>query len=223
MSAWWEDYIDDPQPGNQHWAKEFRQNFRLPYASYVMLLDMISSEASDGLFDRWIKAYERTNKYKNKGFANRIASLGFAYLGRGWTFDDMKDVTYISRDVHRLFFLRQAHLGAKSKSTMRTYNLTCNHRRQILHTTSGHPGRWNDKTLIRFDTFMSELRDGGLDDKMDFELRTRQGMTSDEEGDDRILRLKGAYVIVDNGYLEWSTTVPPVKDSQPVGAEVFSG
>jgi hypothetical protein len=96
---------------------------------------------------------------------------------------------------------------------MRTYNLTCNHRRQILHTTSGHPGRWNDKTLIRFDTFISELRDGGLDDKMDFELRTRQGMTSDEEGDDRILRLKGAYVIVDNCYLEWSTTVPPVKDS----------
>ena len=70
------------------------------------------------------------------------------------------------------FSLRQTHLGAKSKSTMRTFNLTCNHRRQILHTTSGHPGRWNDKTLICFDHFMSELRDGGLDNKMDFELRT---------------------------------------------------
>jgi hypothetical protein len=33
MSAWWEDYIEDPQPNNQHWAKEFRQNFWLPYAS----------------------------------------------------------------------------------------------------------------------------------------------------------------------------------------------
>jgi hypothetical protein len=48
---------------------------------------------------------------------------------------------------------------------------------------------------------------------MDFELRTRQGMTRDEEGEDRILRLKGAYVIVlDNGCLGWSTTVPPFKD-----------
>ena len=36
---------------------------------------------------------------------------------------------------------QQAHLGFKSKSTMRTYNLTCNHRRQILHTTAGHPER----------------------------------------------------------------------------------
>jgi hypothetical protein len=52
MSAWWEDFIDDPQPGNQHWAKEFRQNFRSPYASYVMILDMISSDQTEGLFDR---------------------------------------------------------------------------------------------------------------------------------------------------------------------------
>jgi hypothetical protein len=37
-------------------------------------------------------------------------------------------------------------------------------------------------------------------------------MTRDKEGEDRILRLKGAYVIMDNGYLEWSTTVLPVKD-----------
>ena len=41
--------------------------------------------------------------------------------------------------------LRQVHLGFKSKSTMWTYNLTCNHRRQILHAMAGHPGRWNDK------------------------------------------------------------------------------
>ncbi len=280
MSAWWEDYIEDPQPNNQHWAKEFRQNFRLPFASYVMLLDMISSDKSEGLFDRWTKAlgdscYKRgeNNKKNKKVSPIELLLLGsLRYLGRGWTFDDMRDVTYISRDVHRKFFhqfvtfgatvlypmyisvpqtveelqdceneyniagfpgcigstdathiplekvcvsLRQAHLGFKSKNTMRTYNLTCNHRRQILHTTSGHPGRWNDKTLIRFDTFMSELRDGAFDDKIAFKLRTRQGMSLDDEGrgNDRTLELKGAYVIVDNGYLEWSTTVPPFKTS----------
>ena len=42
--------------------------------------------------------------------------------------------------------LRQAHLDHKSKVTMRTYNLTCNHRT-----------RWNDKTLICSDNFKSEL------------------------------------------------------------------
>ena len=280
MSAWWEDYIEDPQPNNQHWAKEFRQNFRLTYASYVMILDMISSDKSEGLFDRWKQCddscyAQRENNKKNKKVSPiELLLLGsLRYLGRGWTFDDMRDVTYISRDVHRKFFhqfvrfgatalypmyvsvpqtveelqdceneyniagfpgcigstdathiplekvcvsLRQAHLGFKSKSTMRTYNLTCNHRRKILHTTSGHPGRWNDKTLVRFDSFMSNLRDGAFDDKIEFKLKTQQGMPTNDDkqvGDDRTLTLKGAYVIVDNGYLEWSTTVPPLKSS----------
>jgi hypothetical protein len=114
--------------------------------------------------------------------------------------------------------LRQAHLGFKSKRTMRTYYyLTCNHRRKILHTTSGHPGRWIDKTLVRFDLFMSNLCDGAFDDKMEIELKTRQGMQCDDEhvvGEDTwTLKLKGAYVIFENGYLEWSTTVPPLKSS----------
>ena len=67
---------------------------------------------------------------------------------------------------------------------------------------------------------MANLRDGAMNENMNFELRTRQGLTtaSDEEraaGDKnvRTLKLKGAYVIVDNGYLEWPTTVPPVKKS----------
>lgn len=272
MSAWWEDYILDPRPGEKVWAKEFRNNFRLPYASYVMLLDLISSEASNGMFDRWTKAYERKNNKKNKQVSPiELLLLGsLRYLGRGWTFQDMKDVTYISRDVHRKFFhqfvkfgarvlypmyvsapntveelkdcereysiagfpgcigstdathiplekvftsMRQSHLGHKGKATMRTYNLTCNHRRKILHTTQGHPARWNDKTLVRFDTFMLELRDGALNEQFDFELTTRQGMTSDENGEDRTLKLKGAYVIVDNGYLEWPTLVPPLKST----------
>jgi hypothetical protein len=40
-------------------------------------------------------------------------------------------------------------------------------------------------------------------------------MSLDNEGrdKDRTLELKGAFVIVDNGYLEWSTTVPPLKTS----------
>ena len=107
MSAWWEDFIQDPRPEDKHWAKEFRQNFRLPYASYVMLLDMISSDASIGLFDRWIKAYERKHNNKNKKVSPiELLLLGsLRYLGRGWTFDDTKDVTYISRDVHRKIFI----------------------------------------------------------------------------------------------------------------------
>jgi hypothetical protein len=79
-----------------------------------------------------------------------------------------------------------------------------NHKRKILHSTTGHPGRWNDKTLVRFDHFMDDLRNGAFDETMKFELQTSSGET---------INMCGAYVIVDNGYLSWSTTVPPMKNS----------
>jgi hypothetical protein len=116
MSAWWEDYIDDPQPGNQHCAKEFRQNFRLPYASYVKILDMISSDQSEGLFDRWkmnSNCYESENKKNKKVSPIELLLLSLlCYLGRGWTFDNMRDVAYISRDVHRKFIHEFVKFGA---------------------------------------------------------------------------------------------------------------
>jgi hypothetical protein len=184
------------------------------------------------------------------------------YLGRGWTFDDLEECTYIARDVHRVFshkfvefaavFLyprkvtlpstleelkeceleyrkagfhgcigstdathinidnlsfgvRQAHLGFKSKGiTTRTYNLTVNHRQRILHSTTGHPGRCNDKTLIKFDGLIDQLRRGQFNSTMSFNLEMRTG-------DSRTIN--GCYVIVDNGYLQWSTTVSPHKSS----------
>ena len=68
------------------------------------------------------------------------------------------DATHVPLDKVTASF-RQAHIGFKggSETTSKTYNLTVNHRRQILHMTRGHPGRWNDKTLVRFDPFMADL------------------------------------------------------------------
>ena len=43
--------------------------------------------------------------------------------------------------------LKNNHLGAKSSHNTRRSNLTCNHRRQILHTTRGGPGHWNDSKV----------------------------------------------------------------------------
>jgi hypothetical protein len=105
------------------------------------------------------------------------------------------------------FTIRQGHLGYKMSATTRTYNLTVNHKRQILHSTTGHPGRWNDKSVVRHDDFMDQLRRGSFDDLMGFVL-----LTTDDNGKQKEIQMKGAYVIVDNGYLAWSTTVPPLKD-----------
>ena len=41
-----------------------------------------------------------------------------------------------------------AHRTFKLAGTARTYNLTVNHRRRILHTTSGHLATWNDIKII---------------------------------------------------------------------------
>jgi hypothetical protein len=103
--------------------------------------------------------------------------------------------------------LRNQHLAAKLPGTARTYNATVNHRRRILSTTTGHPCRWNDKTLILFDTFACGIYrgDNALKDVV-FELFER-----DADGNVISVTYNGCYVIVDNGYLSWSTTVPPTK------------
>jgi hypothetical protein len=134
------------------------------------------------------------------------------------------DATHIPLDKVTASF-RQAHLGYKmgSDATTRTYNLTVNHRRQILHTTTGHPGRWNNKTLVRFDSFMADLRDGAFDEMMEFTLKRKKMVDTaclnlehcdcEMEDDVENVTIKGAYVIVDNGYLTWPTTMPPMKDT----------
>ncbi len=53
------------------------------------------------------------------------------------------DCTHITTERCE-YNLKNNHLGNKSSHTTRTFNLMCNHRRRILHTTRGGPGRWND-------------------------------------------------------------------------------
>lgn len=101
---------------------------------------------------------------------------------------------------------RQGHLGFKSSHTARAYNITVNHRRQILSTTSGHPARWNDKTLQLFDPFMEQLHEGKILDDLVFQL-----YSLDAEGSVVKTNYQGGWLLVDNGYLSRSTTVPPIK------------
>ena len=100
--------------------------------------------------------------------------------------------------------LKNNHLGAKNALTTRTFNLTCNHRRHILHTTNKGSGRWNDQSMVRLDTFVSGIRGGTVLNDVDFKL-----LALDKRGNTKTLHFKGAYLICDNGYLNWSCTVPP--------------
>jgi hypothetical protein len=101
---------------------------------------------------------------------------------------------------------RQSHLGFKMPHTARTFNLTVNHRRLILSTTVGYPGRWNDKTLVMFDEFVRGMYEGKVLDDVEFVL-----LEEDESGNIVERTYKGAWLVVDNGYLKWATTIPPLK------------
>ena len=235
--------------------KKFRLRFRLPYDQYWKLLHLV--ESNYAYFERHLK---RTSK------PIELLLLGtLRYLGRGFTFDDLEELTAIGKETHRKFFhafiafgrtilfdkyvcqptlaeimrlhatefnmagcngamgssdgvhvmcekipaaLRNVHIGHKMGFTARSYNVTANHRRFILSTTCGHPATYNDKTLVLFDPFIRGIYDGSLYSDMEFKLWEK-----DEDGNEVEQCYKGCWVIVDNGYHQWSTTIPPVKVS----------
>ena len=65
---------------------------------------------------------------------------------------------------------KQQNTGGKSSHTTHAFNITVNHRRRIISTTKGYPGRWNDKTLVTFDDFMRGIQDGEKLAHVDFDL-----------------------------------------------------
>ena len=70
--------------------------------------------------------------------------------------------------------LRHVNKGPKKDLPSRSYNLSCNHRKQIPYTTSGHLSRWNYKKLQRFNKFMTGIRKGIIMDDVIFELYDKE-------------------------------------------------
>ncbi len=65
-----------------------------------------------------------------------------------------------SGDATHVGLLNFTTNGQNPKLNMpsRTYHIFVNCRRRILSTISGHPGRWNDKSLILYDTFATDMK-----------------------------------------------------------------
>lgn len=142
------------------------------------------------------------SEYKLAGFPGAVGST---------------DATHILIERLQCRF-RQSHIGFKMTHTARTYNVTVNHRRQILSTTKGHPARWNDKTLATFDDFMQMINDGTILNDVRFELYD----LDDNDGSVVMQTYQGAWLLVDNGYHSWATTVPPIKTTMKKSEIRFS-
>ena len=51
-----------------------------------------------------------------------------------------------------------SHQGFKLSAPARTCDVTCDHSCRILGVTMGHPGTWNDKTLMLFDQLIMDVK-----------------------------------------------------------------
>ena len=109
--------------------------------------------------------------------------------------------------------LKNQYLGSKSSHSTRAYQLVVNHRRQIISSTVGYPGRWNYKTIVRFDGFVTDIQRGLFLKDHKFTLKESEGEDVDYEG---------AWNLVDGGYLNWSSLICPFKNTMSVKDTTWS-
>lgn len=95
-STWYSLYVAaSPQTDAQH--KKFRRRFRMPYQSYLNLLE-------DARIGGWFPNVGKKDATGRAGAPLELLLLGaLRYIGRGWTFDDLEEATGISEERHRRF------------------------------------------------------------------------------------------------------------------------
>ena len=104
---------------------------------------------------------------------------------------------------------RSNHKGKEGSATL-SYEVTVNHRKKIIADTIGHPGCRNDKTVVKFDGFVTLIHDRGPYSDVEFDIKKYDGT---------ITKGKGLYLIVDGGYQKWRCLQCPLKHTSiPKGA-----
>ena len=98
------------------------------------------------------------------------------------------------------------HVDFKLKFPSRAYDVSVNHRRQIIFSTNEHPVSWNDKTLWTFDQVMGDISSDNL-------LAGVKCTLYDQKTAGEIIKVQysGAWQLVDNSYLTWFTVIPQMK------------
>lgn len=82
------------------------------------------------------------------------------------------------------------------------FQVIASHSRKILAVTPSFFGSWNDKTIVKFDKQVNELRFSPFYTNYEWFLLNSDGMR---------MQQKGLYLICDGGYHRWPTLIPPYK------------
>jgi hypothetical protein len=70
---------------------------------------------------------------------------------------------------------RNSCIGKEGFPTL-AYSMTCDHTRKIMACSGGFPGTYNDKTIARYDAFISEVAQNPLFKNFKYNLETKQGV-----------------------------------------------
>ena len=120
MTYWYATYIDEPDIENLSFQKQFHLHFRLPYAQFLELSELMEES---GCFLHW-KDGNRDAYGKDSTPLRLLLLCSLRYLDRGFTFDDLSDITAITEEVIRVFSTVLLTLGAQFCLTS-----TCRYRR----------------------------------------------------------------------------------------------
>ena len=81
------------------------------------------------------------------------------------------------------------------------YSCTVDHHRRILGSTSSFYGARNDKTIVRHDTYITDVRIKKVHEEVEYDMFINGVLK----------RVKGVYYLCDGGYHRWSCMINPIK------------
>lgn len=118
-----------------------------------------------------------TEEYRRNGFPGCIGSV------------DVTHVTWWRPSSN----LKQYCASRYHKITL-AYEVTVDHNRRCLHCSPGFYGSFNDKTIVKFDRFISSINNKERYADEEYEIYDVHGNLTTE---------KGLYLLSDNGYHPW--------------------
>ncbi len=108
--------------------------------------------------------------------------------------------------------LRFRYTGKEHFPTI-AYEVSCTHSKRIISVTTGFPGAENDKTIVRMDSFVTNIHERISYADVTF-------LVTKEDGSEETVT--GPYLLVDNGYHHWRCLQNPEKFSLDVPTILFS-
>ena len=89
---------------------------------------------------------------------------------------------------------RTAFKNGKHTYCSIAYEMTVDHSKRFMATTIGHYGTTSDKTIIKFDGFVQKVKTDDFYVNAEFKLQV---------GENKWMRERGLYLLVDGGYHKW--------------------